>query len=1017
MDNIYGKPSVPTRKKFSQPSRISLKLTIGSLMATLLIFLGITINYFTFQSQKESTLTSTQKVFDYASAQTQEKLAALITPVETFVELSSQLDKLNFGDNLHFPDYLPYMFQSLQSTPWMSSVYLGYENGDFYMLESLQNNKGAQTAVSAPEDADFFLKHVDYSSGKTPSVTFTFYDKKFQVLTLRENGYRGYDPRIRPWYKEAIKGNKTIVTEPYIFFTTGQVGITAARTLAGGSGVFGADSTLESLLTSLETNKLTPSTEIVVFNKEGNVLITTDSTTLPAMENTSGQEQHHSFKLSDIKDSIMPALYREHTTKGKDYSRVIQGKDDNWFIHIAHITGADRPDIYLALASPFSELMVDARIMRKNNVFIILFSVIIAIITALFISGKISLSLQGLSLQAQDIQNFKLDRPLSVVSRITEVDRLAKSMAVMQSAINRFVEIARALSAEKQMEQVLEMILKEVASVTEADGGAVGLISDDEKTLEYVLIRNNVTGIHHGGISGEAVKSHSSLTDDAKTRQQTFESHVVLSAKTLLVTNLSEDRRFDYSSITVIQETDDYRCKSLLAIPLQNRQEEIIGVLYLVNARSRKTDDIVSFAEHRVSYAEALSSNAALALDNNRLLKAQKELFDSFVRLLAGAIDTKSPYTGGHCQRVPVLAQMLAEAASETERGPLADFSMSDDERYELYLAAWLHDCGKITTPEYVVDKATKLETIYNRIHEIRMRFEVLWRDTLLAHYQQITHESHNKNELEEQLEQQLEALRDDFTFLAECNIGGESISSEQIQRIEEIGKKTWKRYFDNRLGLSLEENQRISVTPNHELPVVEHLLTDKVEHIIPRYTNFKNPLAEDERFCMTIPDNGYDLGELHNLCVDRGTLTEEERYKISDHIIQTILMLNSLPFPKEIHRVPDWAGNHHEKLDGTGYPRCLNAKELSVQERIMAIADIFEALTAADRPYKTPKSLSQCLAIISSMRDDGHICPDLFDLFLKSGVYKEYAKHYMQPEQVDNIDIANYLQNSLQGD
>ncbi len=995
-------------KKFQIP-RMSLQLTIGSVMVVLLVALGVTIIYFTFESQKLATLKSTEKLFDYASAQTQEKLSALITPVETFVELSAQLDELDKGGELEFLHFMPYMFQSLQSTPWMSAVYLGYEDGDFFMLQSLQDNRVAKAAVSAPEEAFFFLKHVDLNTGESPSVTFTFYNRNMERLIHREVQYRGYDPRKRPWYEEAIHSRESIVTEPYIFFTTGQIGITAARTLAGGSGVFGADSTIENLLTGLEVNKLTPSTEIVVFNEQGNVLITTDSTPMTGKQSEMGRKSHLNVTLASMESSVMPALYKEHEEKGSEYNRVIRGETDDWFIHIAHMSGADRPDIYLAIASPFKELMVDARKMRKNNVFIVFFSVFMATLTALFISRKISTSLHGLSLRAEEIRNFQLDKPLSVESRITEVDRLAKSMAVMQSAINRFVEIARALSAEKEMEQVLEMILKEVTSVTEADGGAVGLISDDGKCLDYVLCKNSVTGIHRGGKSGKQVQIQSSLFDDLQTGPQSFEAHVVQSSKTLLVADLSEDRRFDYSAISEAQETGTYRCQSLLAIPLQNRQDEIIGILYLVNARDRKSNTIVNFDEHRVSYAEALSSNAALALDNNRLLRAQKELFDSFVRLLAGTIDTKSPYTGGHCQRVPVLTEMLAQAAVEDD-GPLADFSMSDDERYELYVAAWLHDCGKVTTPEYVVDKATKLETIYNRIHEIRMRFEVLWRDAIIVYHQELADAPHKKKELQERLDESLKEFRQDFSFVAECNVGGEFMAPEHVMRIEEIGKKTWERFFDNRLGLSHEENQRMARSANHELPVQEYLFADKDEHIIPRFTDAENPLSEDKRFCMKVPENTYNLGELHNLCISRGTLTEEERFKINDHIVQTILMLNSLPFPKEIKRVPEWAGNHHEKLDGTGYPRCLTGKDLSVQERIMAIADIFEALTAADRPYKTPKPLSHCIEIMSFMRNDGHICSDLFDILLRSGVYKQYAEYYMQPGQIDEVDIESYL-------
>lgn len=396
-----------------------------------------------------------------------------------------------------------------------------------------------------------------------------------------------------------------------------------------------------------------------------------------------------------------------------------------------------------------------------------------------------------------------------------------------------------------------------------------------------------------------------------------------------------------------------------------------------------------------------------------RLIQAKQDierLFTAVTELIAGTIDAKSPYTGGHCKRVPEVARMLATAAHASKAGPFADFRMaSDDQWREFNVAAWLHDCGKLTTPEYVVDKATKLETITNRIHEIRMRFEVLLRDAEIEACRQRLAGGADEATLAAELEKVRKQITEDFAFVAECNVGGEVMADEKIDRLERIAALTWTRHLDDRLGISQDEARLKNRQPAPRLPVVEHLLADKPEHIIPRTD--PDPFdGNTHGFNMTVPENQYNLGELYNLSIRKGTLSTEDRFKINEHIIQTILMLKRLPFPDNMKQVPDIAGSHHETMIGTGYPRGLKKEEMSIPARIMAIADIFEALTAADRPYKKPKPVSEALRIMSLMRNDQHIDADLFDLFLQSGVYREYAEQFLDPGQIDSVDIHTYL-------
>jgi hypothetical protein len=398
-----------------------------------------------------------------------------------------------------------------------------------------------------------------------------------------------------------------------------------------------------------------------------------------------------------------------------------------------------------------------------------------------------------------------------------------------------------------------------------------------------------------------------------------------------------------------------------------------------------------------------------VALNTQRLIEEQKILLESFIQLIAGAIDAKSPYTGGHCQRVPELTKMLARAACAEQQGPFASFSLNDNQWEELHIAAWLHDCGKVTTPEYVVDKATKLETLYDRIHEVRMRFEVLKRDAEIACLKAIA-AGGDGDALHNALRQQLHQLDDDFAFVARCNEGGEFMATEHVERMRGIASLSWQRTLSDRLGISYEERQRKERNPEAALPVSEALLADKPEHLFLRGP--RDQLAENNpwAFKVRVPEYLYNRGELYNLCVARGTLSEEERYKINEHIIQTIIMLEKLPFPRHLRRVPEIAGGHHEKMDGNGYPRRLTGEQMSLPARMMAIADIFEALTAVDRPYKKGKTLSDAIRIMGLMQQEQHIDGELFALFLRSGVYLEYAARYMPAALIDEVDIRPYL-------
>jgi response regulator RpfG family c-di-GMP phosphodiesterase len=271
---------------------------------------------------------------------------------------------------------------------------------------------------------------------------------------------------------------------------------------------------------------------------------------------------------------------------------------------------------------------------------------------------------------------------------------------------------------------------------------------------------------------------------------------------------------------------------------------------------------------------------------------------------------------------------------------------MTEKDRYELKIAGLLHDCGKVTTPVHVVDKATKLEGIYDRIHLIDTRFEILKRDAEIAMLKEGSHEARARHR------ERLRQIEEDRMFLRAANIGGERMRDEDVERIRRIAGYRW------------------TDVSGHEAKF----------------------LSDDE---------------LKNLTIRAGTLTAEERQIINHHIVATIKMLEALPWPRHLKNVPEYAGGHHERMDGKGYPKGLTREQMSWQARVMGIADIFEALTAKDRPYKKGKTLSESLEILGRMSLSGHIDPDLFDVFVRRGIYLRYAQMFLDEEQIDEVDVS----------
>ncbi len=522
----------------------------------------------------------------------------------------------------------------------------------------------------------------------------------------------------------------------------------------------------------------------------------------------------------------------------------------------------------------------------------------------------------------------------------------ARDHTDLTARLEQLLGIGVALSRERDINKLLEIILLAAKDITNADGGTLYRM-DDDKALKFAIVRNDSLRIAMGGTTGVEIPFYPIqlfLEGGAKNTKMVA-AYAVHSSQSVNIADAYTEEGFDFSGTKAFDKKTGYGSHSFLTVPMKNHENEIIGVLQLINAKDRTTGKVQPFSASDQHLAESLASQAAIALTNRLLINHLEALFESFIGLINAAIDDKSPYTGGHCNRVPELTMMLADAVTRNRVGPLKDFSMTERDRYELRIAGLLHDCGKITTPVHVVDKATKLETIYDRITLVDTRFEVIKRDLQIAALR-------GKISTQE-LDAKLKAVDDDRAFLQRTNVGGEFMRDEDVERVKKIS--TAYRWIDS-TGTEC------------------------------------NFLSDDE---------------LKNLTIRAGTLTGEERTVINHHIDLTIDMLETLPWPKHLTNVPEYAGGHHERMDGKGYPRGLTREQMSVQARCMGIADIFEALTAKDRPYKKGKTLTESLSILGKMKLGQHVDPDLFDVFMWEKVYETYAKQYMSPEQIDDVDLS----------
>ena len=926
-------------------SRFSLRVYITCMFTTLVMLLGAVLIYAQHHHNSAFILANGEHRLKVLEKQLSQQLEHQLRNINTGLTLM-RTNGVTLATSEQDPArWWPLLHPLLTASPQVAAFYVGESDGRVLVFRIL-HDKTMRMAFSAPEEADLVI---DIMAPDNPTRRF-YFDHGARMIDTVDVNTAPFDSRTRPWYGPSLTHPGLYITPPYFFHSSRVAGITLSLGDATQQRVWAADLLLSDLGAQLAEG-LPEARTLLLLAPELQILASSlpdsaSADTLPAFEGLEGFE-------------ILSSLPDEASWK-------VEIDGDTWLGQQIPLTLTTRHngtlDLRLSTLIPYRELMAKAMDFARAQAWLTLLIVALSLPLVIMASRAITRPLRQMAEDMKGIQEFDFENLKQRRYFYRELDAQARAISLMHRTLAGFIQELHSLSQSDDFNNMLQRLSLGIQHLSGGQRCLVYRATQQDKAHYLVLL--NMDQQHR-----------IPLPDTAEPDE--------LSA---LVLQALEGRGLHFEPPWL----------------LYDRFGKLNGVIVL---GLRYGAAPLSAGKRR--FISHYSEFANLALEDMTLFEQQQQMTESMIRVIASAIDAKSPYTSGHCQRVPELTLMLARAAHHSEHGNYADFRLSEQEWEALYLASWLHDCGKVVTPEHVIDKATKLETIYNRLHEIRMRFEVLKRDADIIYWQGRAN-GENESLLARQREQQHRQLDDDFAFIAHLNQGGETISEAQLERLNHIAEQRWLRTLNNTLGLSWEEQQRRG--NSEPVPAWEPLLADKPWHRLPYPA--KERIDHDNPWGITLeqPELKLDLGERYNLAIARGTLTPEERYTINAHMVHTLIMLSELHYPDHLSEVPMLAAGHHERMDGQGYPRSLKAGDLPIQARMMALADVFEALTAADRPYKKAKSLSEALIIMANMVKEQHLDSGLFRFFIEQEIYLQYGKRFLAPEQLDSVNKQRIL-------
>ncbi|MGP8305552.1 HD domain-containing phosphohydrolase [Vibrio sp. YIC-376] len=1038
-------------------------VTVFLFLSSLIVILALSLQYYFSQGLAKD---SSSIAFNRTANSFSEKIDSLNTQTSNLINVLSHFPQI--AEEVSVQSRHPateVIAQAMLKNPNLYGIYIGYGNGDFYELINLGSSEDFKAKHGATADDNWLIVKIrETPDGRKRESEY--YDGNFN-LTHQKIESTTYYANKRPWYRKAINTTDVIKTAPYLFHNLQTPGVTYAKRINNTDSVVAADISLTSLSDFLAKNN--PDGEAMIFDINGQIHahsfdVEEEKSSLAIVPlSLSEEEKRYIDSIGVVRianKSNFPPFDFSYSGFPQGYSTdLVHLLAKKLGMEVEYVNGYSSEELGTLFKSESVDIFQSATTTESNQnngllttPYLELSSVVVTKKDTQNISTLKQLEGKSLAIQIGSGLIEVIERDYPGIDVLKAKDSLSALQAVMSGRADAALEAKRVanylVSAYSfdglEVQQELKGLNQSLSIMVNEDkrplisllNKAMASVSDAEKqSLERKWTENYrdksnqnnniVRSLKAGIVPFRQLLEMAKQSDTQNSTLQTIKSQGQLF--TLYVQRVEASfGAAEYVGFVVPTELiqGPYMDKvnkstmitfgaMLLLLPVllffSNIIVRPVRALYSESEKIKKREfKSVQNVPSWIAELAALSDSMfSMSRSIEQYQKNQQELMDSFVKLIAQAIDDKSPYTAGHCERVPILAIELAKSASDSDLPAFKDFKLGTEDQWrEFEIAAWLHDCGKVTTPEHIVDKGSKLEAICNRIHLVRMRFEVLLRDAEIEYWKGVE-AGKDTDEMKRTLYRRQEQIRDDFDFVAQCNVGGEFISEEHIERLKKIAAQTWVRNLDDRLGLSPEESRRIEDIAPQNLPCEENLLSDKPEHLIKWPQDPNNKVGDDIK--MRAPEYQANLGELYNLSIGRGTLTAEDRYRINEHIVSTIRMLEALPLPEELKRVPEYAGGHHETLRGDGYPKQLSAEQLPTATRILAIADVFEALTASDRPYKKAKPLSEAIKILNFMVQDGHLDKDLFELMLSKNLHIEYAKTFLPDEQLDVEETPAY--------